>query len=94
MIATICIIVGDPVFLDGITIRNMKIDLAFERLLVEVLVAEVSRKVVIMAHDSGEEFVIPIEFEWVPWNCSHCSCFGHLWSSVLIVRRRNCLLLG
>ena len=77
MIATIGSIVGDHVCLDGITSRNMKMDLAFARLLVEVSVEEISRKVVIMAHSSGEEFEIPIEFEWVPWSCSHCSCFGH-----------------
>ena len=77
MIVTIRSMIGEPVCLDGVTSRNIKRNLAFARLLVEVSATDISRKVAILQHSSGEEFIIPIEFEWIHWHCSHCSFFGH-----------------
>ena len=71
--------IGDPICLDGVTARNLNTnhDLAFARLLVEVSVEEAKRTEAILVHSSGEEHVVPVEIEWLPWNCTSCYCFGH-----------------
>ena len=48
MIATIESMIGEPICLDGVTSRNIKRDLAFSRLLVEVSAMDISRKVAIL----------------------------------------------
>ena len=68
--------IGSPVCLDGVTASNMRHE--FARMLVVVSVEDVQRDVATLVSSKGEEFVIPMEFEWVPWNCSHCNCFGHV----------------
>ena len=76
MLEMIGSMIGIPICLDAVTASNLKHE--FARILVEVSVEEMNRFEAILVSSTGEEFVIPIDFEWAPWSCSHCECFGHM----------------
>ena len=80
MIGMISCMIGDPICLDGVSTRRLesKHELEFVRLLVEVSLEETKRTEVVLFHESGEKFVIPVEFKWLPWGCTYCGCFGHV----------------
>ena len=65
MIGMIGCMIGDPICLDRVSTRrlNSKHELEFVRLLVEVSLEETKRTEVVLFHESGEKFVIPVEFE-------------------------------
>ena len=64
MIGMIGAMIGDPVCLDGVSARRLtsKHEIEFVRMLVYVSLEESKRKEVVLFHESGERFEIPVIF--------------------------------
>ena len=79
--------IGNPVCMDGVTASKKRTE--FAKLLIEVTVAGTKRTKAVLESKSGEEYVILVEFDWIPWNCTKCDCFGYTEEYCPSIRKRR-----
>ena len=80
--------IGKPICMDGVTASKKRTE--FAKLLIEVTIVGTKRiEAAVLESKSGEEYVIPVEFDWIPWNCTRCECFGHTYEYCLSIKKRR-----
>ncbi|KAL9230644.1 hypothetical protein vseg_005969 [Gypsophila vaccaria] len=67
--------IGRPICADQHTTSKSKV--SFARILIEVDVSKELPAAIIVATPYDDKFIQRVDYEWVPYYCSHCQKLGH-----------------
>lgn len=67
--------VGKPLYTDRITANLERF--TYARVCVEVAADKELPKTIPIVNEGGEVRYVKVQYEWVPFRCSHCTIFGH-----------------